>query len=73
MGLTINVARDATRLPWPLPVHALNPLGPAVDAVPLGSGCALPSFDEHNQPRPLDGNLDGAFACDIGAVESSVR
>jgi hypothetical protein len=54
-----------------LPFHALNPIGPAIDAVPLGNGCALPSYDEQNQPRPLDGNLDGVAACDAGAVESA--
>ncbi len=49
--------------------HALIPGSPAIDAVSLGAGCALPSYDERNLARPLDGNLDGVAACDMGARE----
>ncbi len=49
--------------------YAPAPGGPAVDAIPLGGNCALPSFDAQQQPRPRDGDLNGTPACDIGAFE----
>jgi CSLREA domain-containing protein len=51
------------------PHHALVQGGPAVDAIPPGSNCTLPSYDQRNQARPLDGNVTGVAACDIGAYE----
>jgi hypothetical protein len=51
------------------PHHALVQNGPAVDAIPLGGNCALPSYDQRNAARPEDGNLNGTPACDIGAYE----
>jgi hypothetical protein len=53
-----------------VPYHALALGSPALDAIPLGAGCALPSYDERNTARPGDGNRDGAAACDVGAVEA---
>ena len=49
--------------------HALVQNGPAVDAIPLGGNCSLPSYDQRNAARPEDGNLNGTPACDIGAYE----
>jgi len=49
--------------------HALIPGSPAIDAIPLGANCTLPSYDQRNLARPLDGNTDNTAACDIGARE----
>jgi CSLREA domain-containing protein len=49
--------------------HALIPGSPAIDAIPLGANCTLPSYDQRNLARPLDGNADNTAACDIGARE----
>lgn len=51
--------------------HALVPGSVAIDALGAQAGgpCALPAFDQRNLARPLDGNGDGAAACDIGAHE----
>ena len=51
--------------------HALVPGSPAIDAIAAGAAapCALPSYDERNVPRPLDGTGGGTPACDVGAVE----
>lgn len=51
------------------PYHALVRDGVAVDAIPLGANCALPSYDQLNLARPQDGNGDTTPACDIGAHE----
>ncbi len=53
-----------------VPYHALVLGGPAIDAIPLGAQCMPPSYDQRNLARPLDGNADGAPACDIGAYEA---
>jgi hypothetical protein len=53
------------------PYHALPAGSPAIDAIPLGNSCSPPSYDQLDQERPLDGNLDDVFACDIGAVDRS--
>src|SRR3990172_4908821 len=53
-----------------VPYHALVLGGPAIDAIPLGAHCTPPSYDQRNLARPLDGNADGAPACDIGAYEA---
>ncbi|MBS0396139.1 MAG: DUF11 domain-containing protein, partial [Proteobacteria bacterium] len=45
---------------------ALPMTSPAVDA---GDPNACPNTDQRGQLRPEDGNLDGRFACDIGAFE----
>ncbi|MCC7359726.1 MAG: CSLREA domain-containing protein [Anaerolineales bacterium] len=50
-------------------VHQPHPLGPALDAIPLGVDCATPSYDARNLARPRDAGNDGSLACDIGAVE----
>ncbi len=50
------------------PTHALNPTGPAVDAIPFGS-CAILE-DQTGKSRPIDGNVDGIADCDIGAFEN---
>jgi CSLREA domain-containing protein len=51
--------------------HVLVPGSPAIDAIPAGvtGPCALPSYDQRNVARPLDGTGHGTPACDIGAVE----
>jgi CSLREA domain-containing protein len=49
--------------------HALLPSSPAIDAIPLGGNCALPSYDQRDTARPLDGDDNGTAGCDIGARE----
>lgn len=50
-------------------VHLPHSLSPVLDAIPLGLGCATPSYDARNLARPRDAGNDGSLACDIGAVE----
>jgi CSLREA domain-containing protein len=50
-------------------LHALRGGNPALDAIPLGSQCATPSYDARNLARPRDAGGDGSLGCDIGAVE----
>jgi hypothetical protein len=55
----------------PLQTYLLLPGSPAIDAILGGvSGCGS-SFqaDERGVSRPQDGDGNGGFACDIGAVE----
>jgi CSLREA domain-containing protein len=50
---------------------ALAKSSPAIDRIPSGvNGCGttLPT-DQRGFLRPLDGNLDGTAACDVGAYE----
>jgi len=51
----------------PTLTHALVVGSPAVDAV--ASGCPPPHTDQRGLGRPVDGDGDGAAACDIGAFE----
>lgn len=48
--------------------HALNPFGPAVDAIPA-IFCSLMT-DQTGKLRPIDGNDDGTADCDVGAFEN---
>jgi hypothetical protein len=56
----------------PTQTHALLPGSPAIDAGGPDcldtTGAPLPT-DQRGQPRLVDGNGDGAAACDIGAFE----
>jgi hypothetical protein len=67
----INTALNPNlgNVPGRTPYHALVRSGPAVDAIPLGTNCALPSYDQLNLARPQDGDGDAAMTCDIGAYE----
>jgi len=55
----------------PTPTYALLPGSPAIDAVPVGA--CLVSVDQRGVLRPRDGNRDGLFACDLGALEYADR
>lgn len=51
--------------------HDLGAGSPAIDAGdPAAGGC--PTTDQRGVTRPLDGNLDGVVACDIGAIETGI-
>ena len=56
--------------PGRTPYHTLVRGSPAVDAIPLGGNCTLPSYDQLNLARPLDGDADATLVCDIGAQEA---
>jgi len=51
---------------------AVQRYSPAIDRIPNGtSGCGVTQItDQRGVHRPLDGNADGAAACDVGAYES---
>jgi hypothetical protein len=68
IGTALNTS--LTTPPDGVPYHALAWASPAIDGVPLGGSCSLPSFDQENVARPSDGDGDGGVACDIGAVEA---
>ena len=48
--------------------HALLAPSPAIDYVPVGAA-SIPSVDQRNAPRPVDGDSDGNPRADIGAFE----
>jgi len=57
----------------PTRTHALLLGSPAIDAGPptvAGPVSDCPAIDQRGQPRSVDGNLDGAARCDIGAFEA---
>ncbi len=47
--------------------HALLAGSPAIDT---GSNTACPATDQTGSQRPMDGDADGIFTCDIGAFEA---
>ena len=54
------------------PSHMPQADSPAVDD-PMGATTSCPSYDQRLGPnRPQDGNGDGFFACDIGAIERDI-
>ncbi|HRQ37884.1 MAG TPA: choice-of-anchor Q domain-containing protein [Chloroflexota bacterium] len=54
--------------------HALLPGSPAIDAGDdaVCSSEPVNNYDQRGVTRPLDGNNDGEFHCDIGAFEAEV-
>ncbi len=58
----------------PTLTHALLPGSPAIDAAndTLCAASPVNNLDQRGQPRPADGDGDGAAACDLGAFEHSV-
>jgi predicted outer membrane repeat protein len=58
----------------PTLTHALLPGSPAIDAAndTLCAASPVNSLDQRGQPRPADGDGDGAAVCDLGAFEHSV-
>ena len=50
----------------PTLTHALQPGSPAIDA---GSATGSPTADQRGVSRPIDGDSDGVWLPDIGAVE----
>lgn len=60
----------------PTPTLALLPGSPAIDAGnPAGctDGTTALTTDQRGEPRPADGEQDGAARCDIGAYEHQVQ
>jgi len=52
--------------------HALLASSPAIDADTSATSATFFDCDDHDQrqqPRPLDGNVDGEVDCDLGAYE----
>lgn len=54
----------------PTPTMALLPGSPAIDA---GDSAQCPNDDQRGQMGRADGNVDGTFACDVGAYELFVH
>ncbi len=44
-------------------------IAPASSAIDAGTNVSCPTRDQRGGIRPVDGNGDGTFTCDIGAVE----
>lgn len=54
----------------PTPTMALRPGSPAIDAA---DSAECPNDDQRGQMGRADGNIDGVFACDVGAYEVFVH